>query len=234
MFAALGGFWLYFFNRRSVKEQFEGNRPGVEVAVPGLPIATPDAKPARPLSITIIGWFLLVGSALAPLSLLFWHSMFRSVQMPMCFLGFFLFGWSAVLVLAIWMALQLVAAVGLLKLKNWGRLVTIGLQCLGIVNGVILVAVPANGIRFQQLIDSLTASMNAQLPQPVPFVVPVWIEITILFPFFANPVVSHRAKAGFCLRGTGARDTLEMSRQPRCVIDAAFGPPAGENSLCPA
>lgn len=70
MFAALGGFWLYFFNRRSVKEQFEGNRPGVEVAVPGLPIATPDAKPARPLSITIIGWFLLVGSALAPLSLL--------------------------------------------------------------------------------------------------------------------------------------------------------------------
>ena len=184
MFAALGGFWLYFFNRRSVKEQFGGNRISVEGAVPGLSIATPDAKPTRPLSITIIGWFLLIGSALAPLSLLFSHSMFRGVQMPMCFLGFFLFGRSAMLVFAIWMALQLVAAVGLLKLRNWGRLVTIGLQCLGIVNGVILVAVPANRIRFQQLMDSLTASMNTQFPQPVPFVVPAWIEIAISLPFF--------------------------------------------------
>jgi hypothetical protein len=184
MFAALGGFWLYFFNRRNVKEQFRGKQPAAEAAT-GLSAETSGVgSRSRPVSITIIGWFLLVGSALAPLSLLFSHSMFRGIQMPMCFLGFFLFGRSAMLVLAIWMALQLVAAVGLLKLRNWGRLATIGLQCLGIVNAVILVAVPANRIRFQQLMDSLTASMNAQLPQPVPFVVPVWIEIAISLPFF--------------------------------------------------
>lgn len=213
MFGALGGWWLYFFNKRNVREQFRGKQaPAAGIA--DLSAEAPAARlRSRPISITIIGWFLLVGGALTPLFLLVSHSMFPGVQMPMCFLGFFLFGRSAIVVLVIWMAIQVIAAVGLLKLKNWGRLATIGLECLGIVNAVLLLAVPADRLRFQQLMESMVASMNASMPQPVPFV--------------------FHAKAGLHFGGTkpryrltflgdGARMQLPQPRW-RCV----------GNSLCP-
>jgi hypothetical protein len=187
MFAALGCFWLYFFNRRGVKAQFHGEQPVVDLMMPDLPSGTPFATPsaglrARPLSITIIGWFLLVGSALSPLFLLFYGAFFPDAQMPLFFLGFFLFGRSAFLILFVWMAVQIVAAVGLLKLKNWGRLTTIGMQCLTVVNSALLLGIPANRARFQQLMDTMTAFMNARMPQPVPFVFPMWVGIAISLP----------------------------------------------------
>jgi hypothetical protein len=66
LLAALAGFWLYFFNKKSVKAQFVAeptDGPTVRLALrrPG----------ARPLSITIIGWFFLVSAVLTPFGLLF-------------------------------------------------------------------------------------------------------------------------------------------------------------------
>jgi len=188
-FAAFGGLWLYFFNKRSVKAQFQGREVPAEMPaapLPGqLPVAAPRTRPAaRPLSITIIGWLLLVSSPLALLGMWYSHSMFPSTPIPICLFGSFVFGRSAILIMVAWMAVQAIAALGLLKLKNWGRLGTIALQCLGILNIVLLVGIPTNRARFQTVMDSAMASVNAGMPPPVPFVFPAWVMMAASLPFF--------------------------------------------------
>jgi hypothetical protein len=145
--AALGGFWLYFFNTKNVKAEFRG-QAAVQSAQ-GLPLGLPVAAQSgsdggRPVSITIIGWFLLVGAACMPLMLLLFRVFLPGVHLPLFFLGFFFLGRSASIILVVWMAVQLVVAIGLLKLKNWGRLGALGLQCLGFANTALLLAIPAN------------------------------------------------------------------------------------------
>jgi hypothetical protein len=81
----------------------------------------PDHR-ARPLSITIIGWYLIIGSAFAVLSLVLTNALFARLKLPFFFLGVFLFGPGAYLLLMVWMAVQAGAAVGLLKLKRLGPL----------------------------------------------------------------------------------------------------------------
>jgi hypothetical protein len=189
MFAALGGFWLYFFNGRNVKAQFVGQQPLATSASPELFAGAPYAghRPssrARPLSITIIGWFLLVGSALTPLCILFNKILFSGVQIPLFLFGFFVSGRGAYAILVMWMAIQLVAAVGLLKLKRWGWFATIALQCLGILNSTLMVAIPANRARFQQLMEIMSASVTARMPQPhpLPLAFPMWIGVATSLP----------------------------------------------------
>jgi hypothetical protein len=183
--AALAGFWLYFFNRRSVRAQFQGRQAEVDGPAAHLPAEMPSAPTrARPLSITIIAWFLLIGSAFGPLGLLYSRAVFRSVPLPMCFLGFFVFGRAAALILALWTVVQIIAAAGLLRLNNWARLVTIGLQCLGILNMLLLVGIPGNRARFQQAMDTVMASMNLQMPQPISFSFPLWTGAFASLPLF--------------------------------------------------
>jgi hypothetical protein len=190
-FAALGGFWLYFFNMRAVKAQFRGELP-IETTLTapsepstGIPFASASASTrARPISISIIGWFLLVGSVFAPLSLWFDSIILPGVEFPICMFGVFVFGRSAMLILVLWMAVQAISAVGLLKLKNWGRLATILLQCLGMINIALMFGIPANRARFQLLMESAAASMSARLPHPVPFTFPMWIGFAASIPVF--------------------------------------------------
>lgn len=190
--AALGGFWLYFFNKRSVKAQFQPTQPVPESAAGDLfagtavPAPTSD-QPARPLSITIIGWFLLITSALTPPSLLVNGALLREIQFPFYFLGIFVFGKSAYLILVLWMAVQFVAAAGLLKLKRWAFFTTIGLQSFAILNGTLLLSIPGHRARLQRIMETMMASMNARMPQPAlpPFNFPVWWEYAVSLPIVA-------------------------------------------------
>ena len=176
-FALLGGFWLYFFNRKSVREQFQVQRPVVNtsakpfsweapITVPDMP-ATELAGPIRrerPLSISIIGWFLLVTSALAAIWLPLSHRFMSGMEFPMYFLGRFLFGRSAYTILVVWMIAQAVAAIGLLKLKRAGLFATIALQCLTLLNVTMLVAIPTARARYQQIMDNMMGTMTANMP----------------------------------------------------------------------
>jgi hypothetical protein len=187
MLAALGGFWVYFFNKRSVKEQFRVGQAVVESGAPDLPSGIPPvtshaSERVRPLSISIIAWFLLVASALTPVWVLFYSAFLPGVQIPLCFLGFFFFGRSAFLILLILMGVQMAAAVGMLKLKNWGRVTTIGLQFVTLINFALAFGISANRVRFQQLMETMTASMDARMHQPVPFVFPVWMGAVVSLP----------------------------------------------------
>jgi hypothetical protein len=189
MFAALGVVWLYLLNKRSVKAQFRREQPAFPGVVPDLSVKGLGVEPSagfksRPISIAIIGWFLLLSSAMAPLFLVYYHALIPGAPLPMCFLGFFFFGRSAKVIFITSTTVQIIAALGLLKLKNWGRLATMGLQCLGIVNSLLLLGVPANRARFHQIMDSILASMNERMPQPVPLVFPVWMGIAVSLPIF--------------------------------------------------
>jgi hypothetical protein len=44
------------------------------------------------------------------------------------------------------------------------------------------VAIPPNRVRFQQLMETMIASMNTRLPQPIPFVIPMWAAFAISIP----------------------------------------------------
>ena len=101
LLAALGGFWLYFFNKRSVKAQFLG-----ELSAGTMRADLNGAKRSRPLSITVIAWFLLIGSGMIPLLLPLWRAFSPGQLMPLCMLGIFFFGWNAFLVLSIFAAAQ--------------------------------------------------------------------------------------------------------------------------------
>ena len=187
MFAVLGGFWIYFFNKRSVKAQFQAMPPVRQSAAGDLFLAAAvparsASERARPLSVTVIGWFLLIGSALAPLGLLVNRALFPGMPIPFYFLGFFLLGRGAYLILGVWMAAQMAAAVGLLKLKNWGLFATIGLQCLALANVTLLMGIPGHRARFQQLMESMMASLHARMPQPAPLDFPVWIGLVMSLP----------------------------------------------------
>jgi hypothetical protein len=177
LIAALGGFWLYFFNKKSVKAQFLAALPAGEEMVPD---SSGRRRTVRPVSITIIGWFLVIASGLTPLFLLFSLGFFHGQSLPFSFFGFFVFGRRATLITVAWVAAQFVAAVGLLKLRNWGRVVTIWLQVLGIANSLLTFGLPANRVRFQQIMATMMASMNPGLPQT--FSPPLWIGVVASAP----------------------------------------------------
>jgi hypothetical protein len=182
MFAALGSFWLYFFNTQKVKSQFRGQQFSTEAGqaeAPGLPSAIPGVRfgpdqRARPLSITIIGWYLIISSAFTMLSVVFANILFS--RWPLFFLGLFLFRPGAYLLLSVWMTVQVVAAVGLLKLKSWGLYATVALQCLALLNMVMIVAIPANRLRFQEIMESFRFSAGGQMYQSMPMF-PMWIGL---------------------------------------------------------
>lgn len=144
------------------------------------------AKPqgVRPLSISIIGWFCLIGSVFGALLLLSNSSLLPGKQLPLFFWGFFFFGASAYLIYIALKAAGIVAAVGLLKLRQWGLFLAISLQCLAVVNIALLLVIPANRSRFQQSMDTMFAS-RTHTPAPFPF--PIWKLFAIqLVPVFVT------------------------------------------------
>lgn len=183
-FAALGGFWLYFFNTRSVKAQFLRQQPASEAAIAALPFGSPmgapigapiASHPRRPLSITIIGWYLVITSAFTPFFLVVFSSFYRGVKLPITFLGFFFYGRSATLIFLALCAAQLGVAIGLLKMRRWGLLAAIGLQCLTLLNFALVVGIPANRSKFQQIMDAIRSSIDSRMHHAYPFHFPAWI-----------------------------------------------------------
>jgi len=192
MLAALGGYWLYFFNTQKAKIQFRGqqfSRAAEQAELTGVPseisgVRFGPEQRATPLSITIIGWYLIIASAFAMLSVVFVNTLFARLKMPLFFLGCFLFGPGAYLVLIVWMTVQLVAAVGLLKLKSWSLYTTIALQCLALLNMVMILAIPANRLRFQEVMESFRFPASGQMYQSIP-TFPMWIGLLGSLPLIA-------------------------------------------------
>ena len=153
-FAALGGLWLYFFNRRNVREQFKPTSI-VELVTqtsnaPEIMGALPDAALRRPALIVLVAIFLLLGSCIFPFIYLL-HS-------PMFFFGVALQGRAAGACLAVFAALGLVAGIGLIRLRLWGLGAAIAYQALGLANMACLVFIPGASDRMFEAVMEYESS----------------------------------------------------------------------------
>jgi hypothetical protein len=124
--AALGGLWLYYFNRRNIKAAFTHADEGGLDSASGLLIGGRRV----PLSIAVIAGFNLFG-AVATLAVALW---FPNALV----FGYFISGKSAVAYMILFGLVQVFIGVGCLKLWKSGRTAGILFNCYGLMNAAIL------------------------------------------------------------------------------------------------
>lgn len=146
----IGVWWAVFFNRSKVKAQFgqtplvleDGSQIKAGYSLQGS--VDPDAG-KRPLSITIIAWFLLVGCFFIPLTLL--------LRPPAVLFTRILTAWPAVLFYLFNAAAQLCIGIGLLRLGTVARTAAIIYFAFFFVNTVVFDLWPGAHDRLLALIQ---------------------------------------------------------------------------------
>jgi hypothetical protein len=178
--AAVGIWWLVYFNLRSVRELF---------ANPSLLSQSPLSR--TPMAIKIIGCFLLFGSACCLLCLF--------LPFPGFFFGFILPPAAARILYICFAIISAFAGYGLLRLKESARLLTIGFLIVGSCN-LALVTLPWYQARFSQY----AAQLTSYIPTVPGQVSPVYNNAFYLFIAIVGIVVYgaifwllHRHRAAF-------------------------------------
>jgi hypothetical protein len=150
---AVGIWWLVFFNRANVKRQFTASGSPLPPPVPEIfavqlserPLSATERRPQRPLSLTIIAWFLLVGCLFVPLSI--------ALRAPAFVLTKVVTGRPAELYYLVVVALQLYIGIGLLRLKPLARTVGVGYFSFALLNAAVFYLAPGSRARLQALMD---------------------------------------------------------------------------------
>jgi len=172
--AVLAVWWLYYFNLRSVKEQFK-SRTAMAPAL-DLSAATNvgSYSGGRPLSITIIAGLLMMGALSLPL--------FLVLHFPMMFLGYFFTGSQAFLIISVYSLLQAALAYGLWEMQPWARSAAIYYYNFAIFNAIISAILPGAEARYEAAVTAMQSAMNLPTaPSPVHF--PLWIALFFSLPF---------------------------------------------------
>ncbi|MDR3717521.1 MAG: hypothetical protein P4K98_01885 [Bryobacteraceae bacterium] len=166
--AVIGVWWLVLFNLGSTKEYFAQ--------------ASHSEPPARPLSVSVIAWWLLAGSlmCMAP----------AVMRAPAVVFGVVMTGWSALAAYLAFAVAQLLLGTGLLRLKEPARLAAIAYFCLTALSAVLALAPPGFAARMQimqrempRLYPAATSAQMFQsgwvfvLPGIVLAAVPVWFLV---------------------------------------------------------
>jgi hypothetical protein len=168
----IGVWWMVFFNRARVKAQFLPQpvafppqsadpyaidpRYSTMVPPPGFPSAADAALPptppiaapqrtARPLSISIIAWFMLVSCVFVPFTLL--------LHPPAVLFLAILTGWQAAVFMLISAALSVYVGIALLKMRPLGRLIGIGYFIFGLLNFSVFYFAPGRSARIARFMD---------------------------------------------------------------------------------
>jgi hypothetical protein len=157
----LGVFWIYYFSRAKTRTVFVG---------------TEQVESARPLSVSVIGWFLLA-SAMASVPFAFLH-------IPFIFAGVTFTGWWSTIVMLVLGGLYCYIGYGLLKLVERARLMAIGLFVLLALNSLTSIFVPGLIDRAMELASAMPWMPRAQ--QPVPTMPPLIFVMGI--PLLAVPI----------------------------------------------
>jgi len=168
LLAAIGGWWLYFFSKRSTRDQFLG------LPTPASSLESGRSQPlpsGRPLSITIIGWYMLI-SAFCMVAFLFVHA-------PVFFLGFFFSAWPASCIMLILGMVQIAVGSGLLKLQPWSRTVALYYFQFLIFNALTMVLVPGAQARYDQAMSDMQQMIGTP---PSPMHIPVWTGLVFALP----------------------------------------------------
>ncbi len=143
----IGVWWLMLFNGRATKLYFSGERPAAQ-----------PASPARPLSITIIGWYLLLGAIGSAAGAV--------LRLPGMFFGLTFTGWTALAVYTAFAAAQIFLGTGLLQLQNSARMASIVYFGVAVANVIACVLLPGFPDRMRILMNAFPAWQRANYPLP--------------------------------------------------------------------
>jgi hypothetical protein len=190
-FVALGIFWIVFFSRRSVREQFkpvaaaDGAGPLPESAAGTPSILPAPAASKKPVLIVILGILYIVGACSLPFAFIL-HS-------PIFFFGHLFNGLSGDVVLITIATLCLATGVGLLRLQPWSWGMAVFLQALSVINSISLLAIPGAMERFIRTL--LERELEIGVPSALPsapllgmkigFIVGFAFSVAILWVLFA-------------------------------------------------
>ena len=152
---AIGVWWLIQFNTQSTKAAFAS------------PIA--EAPPRRPISITVIAWALIAGTA----SCLF----LIPTRMPVFLFGAIFNGWIAGVIYALFAALSLYIGKGLLDLRERARVLAIGWFGFSLVHLSLVTLVPP----LRQRMFELQRGLEQNQPNPIPFDQGMFTNVMLAF-----------------------------------------------------
>jgi hypothetical protein len=158
----IGIWWLVYLTRQGVKQQFVPvSAMPTASAMPlsadqlqqyqGQPAPIAPSKPERPLSFTILAWFLLVCCLFVPLSV--------ALHAPGMFLTKVLTGWPATIYNLTLAAVLLYIGIGLLRFKPLARSVAVGYFVFAFVNSAAFLLAPGRHARLQYLLEQQQAMM---------------------------------------------------------------------------
>ena len=176
---ALGLLWLYYFSRRATREAFAG-------------VVTSESG-GRPLSISIIGWWLLITGVITVLV--------SPLRMPVTLFLWIVSGWTAAAWYFVLGALYTYIGYGLLRLNAMARLLAISLLGFGVVNGLVFFALPGRDARLATFMSKFHFM---QLPPPAHFpafmLIPSLVGIAVpLWFLIARRKAFHGAEASVSL-----------------------------------
>jgi hypothetical protein len=128
----------------SLSTSTEAANPADVAPVPTPPITAPQ-RPTRPLSISIIAWFFLVGCFFIPFSIL--------LHAPAIVFTAVLTGWPATIYLLLFAAVHIYAGIALLQMKPAGRLVGMGYYIFSLLNVGVFYLAPGRSARIARFLE---------------------------------------------------------------------------------
>lgn len=204
----IGIWWAVYLNRPSVKDQFVarpvvGMTPGMNAEswtphplqpsynVPPPPSLSgnmqPTAQPRvmvkgpeRPLSISIIAWFLLAGCLFFPVALL--------LRTPVAVFVWTLTGWPAAVFQVATAAVLVYVGVGLLRLNPRARVAGLAYYAFTIVNTAVFFLGPGSQARVERMLEQQQSMFpwmragHSAYPQPDPmFSIGIGVVAAVVF-----------------------------------------------------
>ncbi len=148
LMAGIGIWWLALFSSQTTKTYFAGIDPRQDSG-------------ARPVSISIIGWYLLISSIMMAASAVF--------KIPAFVFGGVLTGWGALGVYSLFTVVQLYLGTGILHLQEHARVGGIVYFVLVAVNSLMTM------VGFEAKMDVMRRELPKLFPAGMPQMQPVWI-----------------------------------------------------------
>jgi hypothetical protein len=152
---AIAVWWLIQFNTQSTKAAFAS------------PI--PEAAPLRPLSITVIGWWIIVGSVSCLFLIL--------ARMPVFLFGAIFNGWTAGVIYLLLGALSVYIGKGLLDLREQVRILAIAWFAFSFVQLSLVTLVPS----LRQRMLAMQRGFEQNQPNPIQFDQGMMMNVILAF-----------------------------------------------------
>jgi hypothetical protein len=145
-FTAVGAWWLVLFNRQSVKRYFAE--------------AGPVAETARPVSISIIGWYLIVAA--------FGTALCGVFRVPTMLFGAVVTGWTTLAVCTVLTAANLYLGAGLLQLDEQARSWSIVYFAAIGANGLAMAIAPGRDAAMRAFSLQFQSYFHMEMPLMTP------------------------------------------------------------------